>query len=397
VFAIREFRGLWAAQALSFTGDQIAQVAIAVLVYAKTASAFVTALAYALTYLPLIAGGPLLSGMAGLFPRRRVLIALDLLRGALVAMMALPQVPVAWLCALLLGAGLVSPPFAAARAALLPEVMPADAVVTGSAIGMTTSQISQILGLVAGAGTVAGLGPHRALALDALSFCLSATIIARCVKARPAPARRTAAAPWRVVARDVATRVLASPLLRTLMFFGWLAGFAAVPEGLAAPYAHALGGGAITTGMLLAAMSAGTLVGVFVIGHLARPSERMRPMGWLAMLSCAPLAVSALHPPFWLVLALWGLTGAGVSYQLAAAAAFATAMSTWDRARAFGIAQSGLLTAQGLGILLGGAISDRIGPRAAVALAGLTGLVMATALATVWTWHADLLKGPHAP
>ena len=33
VFAIREFRGVWTAQVLSYAGDQFAQVAIAVLVY----------------------------------------------------------------------------------------------------------------------------------------------------------------------------------------------------------------------------------------------------------------------------------------------------------------------------------------------------------------------------
>jgi hypothetical protein len=34
---------------LSYTGDQFAQVAIAILVYGRTHSAFLTALAYALT------------------------------------------------------------------------------------------------------------------------------------------------------------------------------------------------------------------------------------------------------------------------------------------------------------------------------------------------------------
>jgi hypothetical protein len=71
VFAIAEFRALGTAQVLSFAGDQFAQVAIAILVYRRTHSAFLTALAYALTYLPPIAGGPLLSVLADLFPRRR--------------------------------------------------------------------------------------------------------------------------------------------------------------------------------------------------------------------------------------------------------------------------------------------------------------------------------------
>jgi len=77
VFAVAEFRALWTAQVLSSAGDQFAQVAIAIWVYRRTHSAFLTALAYALTYLPPIAGGPLLSGLADRVPRRRVMIACD--------------------------------------------------------------------------------------------------------------------------------------------------------------------------------------------------------------------------------------------------------------------------------------------------------------------------------
>src|ERR1700751_3257883 len=76
VFAIREFRGLWLAQVMSDVGDQIAQVAIAVLVYAKTGSPVITALAYALTYLPPIVGGRVVSGLVDAFPRRQVMITL---------------------------------------------------------------------------------------------------------------------------------------------------------------------------------------------------------------------------------------------------------------------------------------------------------------------------------
>ena len=90
VFAIREFRGLWSAQVLSYGGDQFAQVAIAILVYHRTNSPFLTALAYALTYLPPIIGGPFLSGLADLIPRRRVMIACDVTRAALVGLMAIP-------------------------------------------------------------------------------------------------------------------------------------------------------------------------------------------------------------------------------------------------------------------------------------------------------------------
>jgi MFS family permease len=393
VFAGQEFRGLWSAQALSCIGDQVAQVAIAVLVYAQTGSAFLTTLAYALTYLPQVVGGPLLSGLADLFPRHQVMITVDLVRAGLVAIMALPHMPFAGVCTLLFGTVLLGPPFSAARSALLLDVLPPEEFVTGSAIGNITFQTSQITGLVLGAGAVAVLGPDRALALDALSFCLSATIIARWVQPRPTPARLTEAQPSRwAVTRECAILIFGHRILRTLVFFGWLAGFTVVPEGLAAPYARTLGGGPLTVGLLMAAAPAGTIVGAFAIGHLARPSDRMRPMGWLAMLACAPLIVSLLHPPLWLVLALWCLAGAGGAYQLAAAAAFAAALPASGQARAFGLAQSWLLAAQGLGILAGGALAQWVGPQAAVALAGLLGLVLAAALATGWTRrHGELI------
>ena len=294
---------------------------------------------------------------------------------------------------LFFGTVLLGTPFSAARSALLPEVLPGDKYPLGSVIGSHTTQFSQIAGFLAGGGLVAALGPYRALALDSLSFSLSAGILAYGVR----PAARTAAqrrppSPWEITWDGMAT-VFGSPVLRTLVLFGWLAGFTVVPEALAAPYAHALGGGAPTIGVLMAAMPAGTVIGGFVIGRLLRPSDRMRPMGWLAMLSCAPLIFSLAHPPLPVLVLLWVLAGAGGAYQLVAAAAFVTALPAARRVRAFAVAQSGLLAAQGLGILTGGAVAQRVGPTRAVALAGLLGLLAAAALASGWTRrHAELIR-----
>ncbi len=393
VLAVREFRALWSAQALSCAGDQFAQVAIAFVVYARTGSAFLTASAYALTYLPPVIGGPILSGVADLMPRQQIMIILDLIRAGLVALMALPGLPFTGLCLLFSGTVLLGTPFSAARSALLPDVLPADKYPLGSVIGSHTAQLSQIGGFLAGGGLVAALGPYRAVALDSLSFSLSAGILARGVRPRPAPPRRAShPSPWEITWDGVAA-VFGSPVLRTLVLFGWLAGFTVVPEALAAPYAHALGGGATTIGLLMAAMPAGTVIGGFVIGRLLRPSDRMRPMGWLAMLSCAPLIFSLAHPPLSVLILLLALAGAGGAYQLAAAAAFVTALPAARRVRAFAVAQTGLLAAQGLGVLTGGAVAQRVGPAGAVAVAGGLGLLSAAALATDWTRrHAELIS-----
>ncbi len=398
VFGVGEFRALWSAQVLSYTGDQLAQVAIAILVYGRTHSAFLTALAYALTYLPPIAGGPLLSGLADLFPRRRVMIVCDVLRAGTVGLMAIPGIPFTVLCLLLFCTVLTGAPFSSARTALMPDVLPGDKFVLGSAIGNITFQASQILGFVAGAAVVAILDPHRTLAIDAATFGASALIVLLGVKARPAPAREGAARPslWSVSADGVRI-VFGNRTLLTLLLFGWLAGFYIVPEGLAVPYARSLHGSTLTVGLLMAAMPLGMVIGAFMLGRAAAPSARIRMMGWLAVLSCAPLIGSAWGPPLWAVLLLWALAGAGGAYQLAAAAAFVQALRPATRARAFGVAQSGLYAVQGLGILAGGAMAQAIGAPLAVGLAGLVGLTAATMLAMRWTHlRAPLIEAQRA-
>ena len=57
-----------------------------------------------------------------------------------------------------------------------------------------------------------------------------------------------------------------------------------------------------------------------------------------------------------------GAGRAGGAYQLAAAA-FVQALTPDTRARAFGLAQSGLYAVQGLGIVAGGAAAQAVGPR----------------------------------
>ena len=108
-----------------------------------------------------------------------------------------------------------------------------------------------------------------------------------------------------------------------------------------------------------------------------------------------------MESPLWAGLVLWTLAGAGGAYQLAAAA-FVQALRPDTRARAFGVAQSGLYAVQGLGILAGGAMAQLIGAPLAVGLAGLVGLTAATMLAASWTHLRGRLiqarpNGPESP
>ncbi|OLT13459.1 MFS transporter [Actinomadura sp. CNU-125] len=390
VFAVREFRALWLAQALSFIGDQLAQVALAVLVYDRTGNALLTAATYALTYLPPIVGGPLLAGLADVFPRRTVMIVCDVLRAVLVALMAVLALPLGALCVLVFLTVLLGTPFTAARAAVMPDVLEGDRFVAGTAINNITHQVTQMLGFLAGGAMVAMVGARGALALDALTFGASALILVGGLRRRPAPKDRQAQSLglWRGM-RDGARLVFGDPTLRSLVLFAWLCAFYTIPEGLAAPYAAEFDNSAVTVGLLMASMPTGMVIGAFLFSRFVRPARRLRSMGWMAMLACLPLVGAGLHPPLWGVVLLWALSGVGSAYQLAANAEFVALVPPSGRGQAFGLAQSGILAGQGVGILVGGAVAQVLGPQTVVALAGVLGLSAAAMLTLAWNQARD--------
>jgi MFS family permease len=61
-----------------------------VLVYRRTNSPLLSALTFAIGFLPWLLGGPVLSALADRLPRHRVLIAGDTARAVLLAVMAIP-------------------------------------------------------------------------------------------------------------------------------------------------------------------------------------------------------------------------------------------------------------------------------------------------------------------
>lgn len=377
LFADSEFRALWLAQAISLTGDQLARVAIASMVYKETGSPFVTALVYALTYLPWLIGGPLLSGLADRYPRRTVMVTCQLISAVLVALMAIPGMPLVVLASLLFVVILVESPFLAARASLLVDVLPDDRYILASAVNQLTVQGSQVLGFAVGGALVLLLEPSGALLLDAGSFLLAAALVRFRVSDRP-PAGDSAdlGGSWERM-RTGARVVFGDPRLRGLVLLAWLATFWVVPEALAAPYGK---GEPAAVGLLLAAQPAGSAIGGLWLSRMVRPSTRLELMGPLAVVSCVPLLFFAATPPLPLAIALLVISGIGTTYNLPANAAFMQALPAQRRGQAFGLVSAGLVAGQGIGITVAGAVAEVVSPGLVITVAGALGLVAALAL-----------------
>jgi MFS family permease len=400
VLRVAEFRALWIAEAQSMAGDQLARVALSVLVFDRTGSPSLTALVYALTFLPAIVGGALLSGLADRVPRRTLMIACDLIRAVLLAGMALPGTPLPIISCLLVLSVLAGRPFTAAQVAILPDILTGEAFVVGSGLRMITDQVAQLAGFAGGGVAVALIGARAGLAADAVTFVLSALIIRLFVRQRrPTAWQERDAALGRATVwhqmKAAAAIVCASPLLRSLVGLGWLAGLHVVPEGVAVPYATALGEGPAAVGLLMAALPAGSAVGALLLLRL--PARlRERSIGPLAVAAALPMIACAASPGLVVSIALWFLIGMFAAYQAQAAASFVRAVPAGQRGQTMGLVGSGLIAVQGLGIVVFGVVADHLGGPKAVGLAGTVALVLAALLATVG--RADTSdEGAHFP
>ncbi|MET0237952.1 MAG: MFS transporter [Kibdelosporangium sp.] len=384
-FGVGEFRALWAAEALSQVGDQLARVALSVLVYTRTNSAALAALTLALSFTPSFLGSALLSGLADRFPRREVMIVCDLISASLVIVMSISGMPIAVVCVAMAGVALVGGPFKSARLALLPEMLSGETYVAGLAIRSITIQTAQLMGFLLGGVIVALINPYLALALDALTFLVSAALVWLAVPFRPAPQQISQHRSFWSSTVHGARVIAGIPGLRALYLLTMLAGFYIGPEGLAAPWAAELGESTKVIGLLMGAPAAGLIVGTWLYTKLISPEVRAQLIGPLAALAGLMLIFCAFEPGLWTALLFLFLSGVCTAYQVQIGATFATSAPADSRAQVMGLLNSGVLTAQGLGVLLAGLLAEQIGVAHTVAVAGAIGLLIALPAAAAWS------------
>ncbi|TDP92946.1 MFS transporter [Labedaea rhizosphaerae] len=383
VLAVPEFRWMWLAELLSVCGDQLARVALSVLVFDRTGSAFLTGLTYALTYAPSLLGGILFSGLADRFPRRAVLVGVDVWRAALMAVVAVPGVPMWSMGLLVAGVSMANPLAKSAQLALLPQVLPDEGFVVGMALRNVTIQSAQLAGFAGGGLLVAALSPRASLALDAATFVCSALLL-RCGLA-DRPAAGGAAQSMGARLRAGARLAFAAAAPRTLISFTWLAGLLPVYEGLAAPYAASLGGGSTAVGLILAADPLGSVIGALVFARCVPERHRAGLIGPLTVLSAVPLLGCLLHPGLAVSIVLFVVTGGlGTAALMQATASLMLAAPDESRGQLMGLSNAGLTTVMGVAPFAAGALATWLGAPNTVAVVGLAGLVLAVPLTVVW-------------
>ncbi|KAB2591560.1 MFS transporter [Streptomyces arboris] len=378
VFAVTEFRAVFAAHLLSLLGVVVSELALTVLVYDLTGSPLLSALTFALGLLPYVIGGTLFAGVADRYPARRVLVVCDLVCAACVAVMLVPATPVAGLLALRCLVAAVAPVFTGTRMAALTDILGDGGLyVLGRSLLRIVSQSAMLIGFGAGGVLLTVLSPRGAITVTVVTFLCSAVLLRFGTRDRPARAGSGGGALLRE-SLSGARLVLGDRRIRALLLLFWLpAMFVVAPEALAAPYVAEIGAGPAALGLLLCAMAVGHVGAELFVGSALRPRTRSRIVLPVAAVGLLPLVVYVVRPGLPLALAVLALAGMGAAYVIGLDQWFVDAVPPELRGRAMTLLTAGLMTIQGAGMALAGLAAEFFPVHHVVAGSGVIGTVVA--------------------
>jgi predicted MFS family arabinose efflux permease len=383
VLAEPRFRLLLLTRSLAIGADTLRTVALSMLVFAVTGSPLLAAMTYGAAFLPQAIGGTLLGALADRVRPRPLITAGYGLEAATAAVLALAGWPAGASLALVAGLACLTPIFGGASSRLMAEALAGDAYVLGRSLANIAASASQLLGLAAGGATVAALGTRHALLVTAACHLAAAVAVRVWLPDRPAAARPAGQPPVSMLRQSwtVNRQLIADPAVRILLLATWLPpALIAGAESLIVPYAAQHGFPAGAPGLMLACVPAGMIAGDFAAGRLLRPATRERLTIPLMMTAGLPLLAFAAGPPLPVAAGLLVVTGIGPAYILGIQRRFLDAVPPLVLGQAFGLLSTGLMTFQGAGPALLGAVAENTSAGQAMALAGVVTIITALTL-----------------
>jgi MFS family permease len=175
----RNFRRLWMAQIVSEIGDWFYTLSIYTLLLQLTGHASSVALALVLQVLPQTLVGPTAGVVNDRLRRKRVMIAADLVRIAVVlAMLLVRSRSMVWLVyPLLLVETIMAAFFEPARSSVIPNIAAKGEVLIANTLASATWSVNLLIGASVGGVVAAFFGRDAVFILNALSFLASALLI----------------------------------------------------------------------------------------------------------------------------------------------------------------------------------------------------------------------------
>ncbi|MFE2378333.1 MFS transporter [Streptomyces sp. NPDC059398] len=372
LFAAREFTPLFVSVSLLSVASTVSGIALASLVFSATHSPLFAALSMFGGSFAQVIGAVALLSAADRLPPRAAETGLAAIAGVGTAVLALPGLPLPATFAVLFGLGLTGSVGGGVRYGLLAEILPGEAYVLGrSALNMSVGA-TQIAGFAVGGVLVTALSPRGTLLVAAALALTAAAVALGGLSSRPprSAGRPSVRETWRV------NRLIWSSAQRRSVYLAlWVPnGLIVGCESVFVPYSprHA--------GLLLAVAACGMLAGDMAAGRLVPPRWRPRLALPLLLLLATPYLVFAARP---------GLPLA-VTAVVAASAGYASSLVLMERlveltpdeiqGQSLGLHTSGMLTLQGVGAALAGAVAQHTSAATAMAVMGAASLTVSMAL-----------------
>src|SRR4051794_39314223 len=368
----RTARWFFAAHLQGALGTGAGYVALLLLAYEQLGSAWGATAVLVADLAPAMLLGPLLGGLVDGTSRLGCAIAAEAI-GALAfagLVFAHGAVP---LIALALAVGVGSALLRPATCALLPAVVAPESLGAANGLFGAVREIGQLIGPVVAAGVLLLAEPELVLALDAVTFAVSALLMTRLrghVAETPA-ADEDAAVPANVLG------VLEDRFVRSLVLTSGavmlVAGATNVAELVLAH--DQLGGGPSGFALLVAVFGCGMLTGS-LIGGRDDDTLRHRYLLAIALLATGLLATAAA-PVLPLAMIAFSVAGAGNGLFLVTVRVLMQKLiPEAAHGRAFGLLDAIDSWGFGAAIVAGGALSASVGGRATFAIAGALALIV---------------------
>jgi MFS family permease len=392
-----DFRRLWFGNTVSYIGQQMTAMAVALQVYAITGSSFYVGLVGLCSLVPLIVFGLYGGAAADAVDRRR--LGLVTAAGSTVLSAALAATAIAHLRMVGLLYAIValqavcfamnSP----ARASMTPRLLPAEQLPAANALASLAGGVGQMTGPMLGGVFVGLWGYQAAYLIDAAAFTASLYAMWRLPAMLPGDAEDAEAAEDSAGGAAPVRRkpsvleglryLAARPNLRTTFVSDLAAMVLAQPRVLFPAIAGLwYGGGTSTVGLLAAAPAVGALLGSVFSGWLGR----VRRQGFAVLVAVgswgAAIAVFGLTRNLLLGLAFLALAGCADTVSMVFRNTMLQSAAPDDmRGRLQGVFLVVVVGGPRLGDFLAGSASDLFSPTAAIVGGGLACIAAITLVA----------------
>jgi MFS family permease len=372
------FRRLFLATLGSGLGTWLAYVALTVDVFDRTDSGSWVAALLIADFLPIVVVGFLLGPLVDRLSRRRLMIASDLVRFGVFCLL-----PFAGSAGVIVGlaavAGMATGLFRPALYAGVPNLVDEQDLPSANSLLQSVENLTWALAPLIGGLLVAASSPDFAYWVNAVTFLVSAALLARI----PHRLLQAARAESRGHLRDLvdgATLVVRSAALLAVLVTWNLFMFASAGVNVAEIVLAEVSfdSGAFGFGLLVGATGVGLVLGSFVAGGWLERWPVHNIYGTAIALTALGIGCAAIAPSVWVAAAFVVILGFGNGAAVVCNALLVQrGVPDHVRGRAFTLIMSSNYALLGLGMIAAGPLTDLVGPRWVWGGAGLVAAVAA--------------------